>query len=517
MLNTLNEPMTDRLLTPQVVELMELLCGHFAKQRINVLEFNAKRRTLLGTGEVRHLEDTIRIREANWTVEPVPAELLERRVELIGGCTRQEIIEGMNAGAKSYVADLCNMSLGDSTSILRAHKNLERAAENKLSYVGQDGDRIRTNPKSTTRLMIVPRPLSLMELATTPTIGPVPASFFDLALFATFSAEKLRLRQGGVYLYLREIGGHLEARLWNDVFDLIEERLSLPRGTFRATVILDSLAGALEADEILFELMHHSAGLSLDPQRFAADHLALFDSPDLPCMPDRQHIGLNAHFLRSVSLMTISICHKRQAHAMGAPSFVIPADKLGTLKAAYLEMIADKEREAVDGHDGTLVAHPGLVNPAMMEFNKSMPRSHQMYYQRPDTSTPADLLQRPSGPLSTIGLVAAIRTVLRALVIRGADGTATIIQGGRAHDRSSVRLSTMLLWHWTRCSNASITETGLVVNKELIQYLIKKEGGKMFGKADAPIRDRMKEAVSWLLEVIISPDVPEDLLDRAHG
>ena len=510
MLNTIISPMTDRLLTPATVELMRELISRFGDRRREVLASGAMRTQALRDGKVDYLKETASIRKAEWLVDPVPAELLERRVELIGGCTRQELIEGMNAGAKTYVADLWNCTPNDPAIILKAHKNIERATDNRLAYVDNDGGRVRINPKSVTRLMVVPRPLHAQDHAVPSLKEPVPASFFDLAIHAHFNAGKLRLRQGGVHLYLRGVRGHLEARLWKDVFEFLEDRLTLPRGTFRATVIVDNLAAVLEADEILFELMHHSAGLSLDPQAYAADHVALFSAPDRPILPDREHIGLDAKFLRSVSLRTISICHRRQAHAIGAPAFILPPDDHGAMKPGYLEMIADKEREAVDGHDGTLVGHPGLVNPAMTEFNKSMARAHQMYYQRTDRSTPADLMERPEGSLTTEGLQRSIRTVLRALIGQGS-GQGLFVQGGRLHDRSSVRLSTLLIWHWTRSNVCFITDTGLEVHEDVVKYLIKKEGEKMFAKFDVEGHERTKQAIRTLTVMALSPEVPPDL------
>lgn len=503
--------MTDRLLTPATVQLMQALTTRFGERRMEVLALGVARMEALRKGEIGLLPETEKIRKAEWQVDPVPAELLERRVELIGGCSRKELIEGLNAGAKSFVADLWNMTPNEPGPILRAHKNIERATDNRLAYVASDGGRVRINPKSITRLMIVPRPMRAMDHVMEENGDPVPAAFFDLALHALLNAEKLRVRQAGVYFYLRGLLGHVEARLWNDLFSFLEDHLKMPLGTFRATVMMDSLAAVLEADEILFEMKHHSAGLSLDPQTYAADHLALFSSPDLPILPDREHIGLNAKFLHSVSLRTISICHRRQAHAMGGPSFILPPDANGVVKPGYLEMIADKEREAVDGHDGTLVGHPGLVNPAMTEYNKSMPRAHQMYYQRPDRTTPADLVEPPTGALTTEGIQRCIRTVLRALVTYH-ESQGLINQGGRLHDRSSIRLSTLLMWHWTRSKACYITETGLEVHEDVVKYMIRKEGEKMFAKAEPEIRERSKAAVQRFTELVLSPDIPPDIL-----
>ncbi len=502
----------DRLLTNDLVKLVQEITTLFGPERKELLAAREVRRAAFRNGDITRLEETKHIREANWKVDAVPVEMLERRVELLGGTARQEIIQGMNCGAKSYVADLWNMSPTDPANILRAHKNLERAVDSRLQYVDEKGDRVRVNPNSTTRLFMVPRPLHVKEGSVRALGEPVPASFFDLAVYASYNAVKLRVRQGGVYLYLRGVQSHQEARLWKKMFEHLEEHLSIPRGSFRATVMMDSLAATLEADEILFELSHHSAGLSLDPQAFAADHITLFSAPDRAVMPDREHISFNEHFLRSVSLMAITTCHKRQAHAIGAPSFDLPPDDPTKLRAGYMRMIADKEREAVDGHDGTLVAHPALVNPAMTEFNKSMPRAHQIYYERKDVIEPVDLVKRPEGSISTDGLLGAVRTVIRALVCRES-GQAVVQQGGRLHDRSSVRLSTLLLWSWTRSSFGVITDTGLEVHDELLKYLIRKEAQKIFGKGDAATKEASSRAVTTLTNVVLSDDQPPDLLN----
>ena len=505
------KPMEDRLLTGELVKMVQDITHRFGPSRTELIAARAPRQEEFRQGKVERLQETAHIRQALWKVDPVPAELLERRVELLGGCSRQEIIQGMNCGAKSYIADLWNMTANDPASVLRAHKNLERAVDSRLQFVDENGDRVRVNPSSTTRLFFAPRPLHVKEASVREQGGPVPASFFDLAVYASYNAVKLRVRQAGVYLYLRGVQSHQEARLWKQVMEHIEEYLRLPRGTFRATVMVDSLSTALEADEILFELSHHSAGLSIDPQAYAADHILLFSAADRAVLPDRERIGLNEHFLRTVSLMCIATCHKRQAHAIGAPAYILPPDERGKTQAGYLDMIADKEREAVDGHDGTIVAHPGLVNPAMMEFNKSMPKAHQMYYERTDKSKPSDLVQRPIGAVSTDGLLGAVRTALSALVAKES-GVPVVEQGGRSHDRSSVRLSILLLWSWTRSSHGIVTDTGLEIHDELMSYLIRKEATKLHGRAEAHVKEASARAVAALSAAMLATAPPNDLL-----
>lgn len=503
--------MKERLFTPSALQLISDLNERFGDRRSEILVAAEARRDRFRSGDIAPLEETTNIREADWVADPVPAELLERRVELIGGCSRKDLIEGMNAGAKSYIADLWCSAPTEPLSIMEAHRNLERASDNRLSYVAEDGTRVRINPKSITRLIIVPRPMEVMH-PTSIEGHAVPGAFVDLALHAEWNAAKLQLRQGGAFVYLRGISGHAEARLWREIFEFLEERQGLPRGCFRATVMIDSLAAALEPDEILFEFMHHSAGLGLAPQCFAADHIALFSTPGHAVMPDREHIGFNAKFLRSVSLRIISVCHRRQVHAMGAPAYVLPAEEQGILRPDYLSMIADKEREAVDGHDGTLVAIPGLVTAAMSEFNKHMPRAHQMFFQRPDLTTTADLVEHPTGPLTTDGLLSTVRTVLRMMVAKRT-GEAVAIKDGRFHDRASLRLSTLLLWHWTQNENCHITDTGLEVHADVVKYLIRKEGDKVAAQALPEHRTIVQHVVERLTAAVLDAAVPFDVLE----
>ncbi len=512
MLRTLIPHKADRLFTPEVVQLVKALEDRFGARRLEVLQLGEARRAELRTGHIAPLETTAAIRQGDWQAAPVPEQLLERRVELIGGGSRKELIDGLNAGAKSYVADLWGMTPNTPSAILRAHKNIERAATLNLAYVDADGNRVRINPGSTTRLMVAPRPLHAQDHTLEGPAGCHVATFVDLAILICLSGEKLRQRQGGIFLYLRELGGHEEARLWDDLLLFLESHQAMPPGTIRATVVMDNLAAVLDADEILHGLRQHAAGLAFDPQGFAADHVALFSAKDRPVMPDREHIGLNAEFLRAASLRTIAIAHRRNVHAIGAPAFVLPVDAANSIAPRYLEMIADKEREAVDGHDGTLVAHPGLVNAAMAEFNKSMPKAHQIYYKRQLSPDMGELMRHPQGALTTEGMQRSIRTVIKALV-EYPHHQGLVVQGGRLHDRSSIRLATALLWHWTQSNVCFITGTGLEIHAEVVKYLIRKEGEKLYAAQGPDLRERAKQAVQLLTRAVLAPEVPADLPD----
>lgn len=503
----------ERTLTPEVRETIKELCVAFERRRSDLMEERMKHQDRLAEGHVQFREETAHIRREKWTVDEIPERLIERRVELMGGATRSELINGLNSGAKTYIADLWNFTPGDIWNILRAHRALARAAKLDLAYLSPEGGRIRVNPRTSTRLMIVPRPMQLAEGAVLYNDAPVSAAFVDMALIFLNCGNALVEREGGISLVLRDVRTHLEARLWSQLFDALEEKAGWARGTIRATVMIDSISAALEAEEILFEMMHHVAGLSMDPQGYAADHIALFHDRDRQALPDRESIGLNSPFLRSLSLHIVGVCHRRGCHAIGAPSFVLPPLDPSKVKASYLEMLADKEREAVDGHDGTIVVHVGTVNAAMVEYNKSMPRAHQLYYQRKDDIRPSDLVLRPEGRITVDSLVGMIRTALRSMVQLG-EGKGWVIQGGRMHDRSSLRLAVRLLWHWNRSEHGVISDSGLDVHDDLLRFLVKKEAEKMYGDAGEKQKQLARKASERLLAMLLDENLPHEPGDR---
>ena len=434
---------------------------------------------------------TIHVRQSEWKVDPPTEDFLERRVELIGGANRSELINGLNAGAKSYIADLWNFTAQDTWSILRAHKSLVGAANRSLVYLDPLEGRVRIKPNSPTRLMVSPRSLYVFEPSFAVDGEHVPAGLFDVAMFVVACGKELVERQGGVHLYLRDVQGHLEARLWVRILEHLEERLDLTRGMIRATIMLDTVPGALEADEILFEMMHHAGGLAIDPQGYTADLLALFNKAEAPPMPDRETIGMNAPFLRSLSLMTIGICHRRGCHAMGATSFVLPARTQGQVKTEY--------------HDGTLVVHEDMVNASMVEFNKSMPRAHQMHYLREDVISPKDLTAGPNGPITVESVKSILRTTLRSLMAE--NGRGWVIQGGRVHDRSSILLAMRILWQWNHHKQGVITTTKMPLNIDLIKFMLRKEADKMFEMSDPTIKQRVDKAMAYILEIVANDAV----------
>lgn len=500
-----------RAMEPALRDLLNELDQAFNARIAQLVEARDAARADLRANGPSFREDTRTIREKDWQVAAIPDELMERRVELLGGCNRPDLITGMNAGAKSYIADIWDLNASQSWGIARAHRYLARAARLDLAHVPASGVRERINPATQTRLMVVPRPIAAVESSVMMDHGPVTAALFDMAMIMQHCATPLIERQGHVLLYLRDVRSQQEARTWAEMLHMLEEHFDLPTGTVRATVMIDSVTGALQAEEILFEMAHHAGGLSFDPQAYTADLIALHQEPDDIIFPDRERIGLNSPFLRALSHHLIGISHRRGCHAIGAPSFVLPPRDPTRPSSDHLSMLADKEREAVDGHDGTIVVHPDTVNPAMMEFNKSMPKANQLYYQRNDPISPDDLVRPPVGEITTDSLLGGVRTLLRALVQR-LDGQGRVIQGSRLHDRSSVRLATRLLWQWTHNTNGSITATGLEIRPELVNFLVRKEAGKLYDDAPPEVRAHAETAVKIILDRVTGPHLPMEPL-----
>lgn len=495
------------LLNERVRDLLGRLEPKLAPWRERLLRQRAQRQATLAaeTGEAVI---------APWTGErrtdPLPASLLDRRVELIGGVSRWELLTGLNSGASTYIADLWNLHCTSSDQVVRAHRGLLLAAHRRLSAITGPKGRERIGTDACTRLAFVPRPLQANaghEALFAGSVATTSATLYDLCVYTVHNAAALIERQDALLLHLRGVTSPEEAAWFVRLFTLLEAELGLQRGDIRATMVLDNVHAALRLDALLDVMRHHGAGLALDPQGYAADHIACFHGPDVPPLPDREGIGLNAPFLRSLSLTAIRAAHRWGVHALGAPAFVLPPDAGERQLDGFLEMLADKEREAVDGHDGTVVGHPGLVTAAMAEFAKCMPGVHQIDHHRTDHYGPEALVARPEGAITVESLVGMLRTGLRALAHRRL-GRPVVVQGGRSHDRSSVQLALALLWQWNLSRQGVITSNTLPVQEDLLRFLVRKETAKLFHEAPPALREAGDGAADQLLQLVLGEAYP---------
>jgi len=362
-----------------------------AREFLNSLarNFEKRRQELLGRREVRqkqidagHLPDflpeTAQIRESEWTVAPIPKDLLDRRVEITGPVDRKMIINALNSGANVFMADFEDSNSPTWQNNLEGQANLRDAVKGAISYVNPEGKEYALNPKVAT-LLVRPRGWHLNERHFLVDSAPISGSLFDFGLYFFHNAKNLIANGTGPYFYLPKMESHLEARLWNDVFVFAQERLGIPRGTIRATVLIETILASFEMNEILWELREHSSGLNCGRWDYIFSFIKKFRNRHDFVLPDRSTVTMEKHFLKSYVELLIRTCHRRGIHAMGGMAAQIPIKNDPVANERALDKVRqDKLREVTAGHDGTWVAHPGLVPIAKEVFDAHMKEPNQI-------------------------------------------------------------------------------------------------------------------------------------------
>ncbi len=400
-------PDQDRVLTPEAVQLIVELHRRFNPRRLELLAARAERQKRLDAGEKPDfLPQTKQIRESAWSAAPIPADLQDRRVEITGPVDRKMIINALNSGAKVFMADFEDANTPTWSNQIEGQINLADAVRRRITYSDPtSGKDYKLNDK-TAVLLVRPRGWHLYERHVLVDGQPISGSIFDFALYFFHNATELMARGSGPYFYLPKMESHLEARLWNDIFLYAQEAIGVPRGTIRGTVLIETILATFEMEEILYELREHSAGLNCGRWDYIFSFIKKFANDPKVILPDRGQVTMATHFMRSYSKLVIQVCHRRNIHAIGGMAAFIPnkADPVLNDKAITAVRV-DKEREVKDGHDGTWVAHPGLVPVALEIFDKYMPQPNQIDKKFPEYHiTTADLLQVPTGEITEAGL-----------------------------------------------------------------------------------------------------------------
>jgi malate synthase len=473
-------PGFSEILTLDALTLIARLHRNFNGRRNELLEHRNRRQAELDAGTLPDfLSETENIRNTDWTVASIPGDLLDRRVEITGPTDRKMVINALNSGAKVFMADCEDANAPTWTNMVDGQINLRDAVRHSIEYASPEGKQYRLKD-ATAVLVVRPRGWHLVEKHLLVDGVPVSGSLFDFALYFFHNAKELIRRGSGPYYYLPKMESHLEARLWNEVFNFAQDELQIPRGTIRATVLIETILAAFEMDEILFELKDHSAGLNCGRWDYIFSCIKRFrNKPDF-ILADRALVTMTTHFMRSYSLLCIKTCHRRGVHAMGGMAAQIPIKNDEKANAdAFAKVRADKVREATDGHDGTWVAHPGLVPVALEAFDAKMKSANQIDRKREDVSiSAADLLQfEPSEPITEAGLRTNISVGVQYLEawLRGS-GAVPIFN--LMEDAATAEISRAQLWQWIRHPRGVLVD-GRKVTKELFARVLAEELDKI--------------------------------------
>ncbi len=508
-------PGYDGILTPAALDFVALLERRFGAQRVALLDRRAERQGRIDAGEKPDfLPETAEVRDSAWTIAPVPADLQDRRVEITGPVERKMIINALNSGASVFMADFEDSCAPTWDNMIGGQINLREAVARTIAFEDPvRGKSYQLNERTAT-LLVRPRGWHLVEAHVRVDGAPVSAGIFDFALYLFHNAAALRAAGSGPYFYLPKLESHLEARLWNDVIVAAQDALAIPRGSVKATVLIETILAAFEMDEILFELREHSAGLNCGRWDYIFSIIKKFRNDPGALMPNRAEVTMERHCMRSYSLLAIKTCHRRNAHAIGGMAAQIPIRGDEAANQAALDKVrADKKREAGDGHDGTWVAHPGLVPIAKQEFDAAMPEANQIARARDDVAVgAADLLEIPDGAITEAGLRLNVSVGIRYIEswLRG-NGCVPLFN--LMEDAATAEISRAQLWQWLR--HGATLDDGRTVDAGLLKTVIAKELSTIRAEL-GETENRLDEAVALFETVATAPDFAEFLTLPAY-
>lgn len=467
---------SEEILTPEALAFLQSLHDNFDERRRELLANRQQRQSSIDSGiKLNFLAETQHIRDGDWIIAPLPHDLQDRRVEITGPVGRKMVINALNSGAKTFMACFEDATSPTWANMLEGQLNMKDAVRRTIEFEQHStGKTYKLNDEPAV-LMIRPRGLHLLEKNVVIDGESIAGSFFDFGLYFFHNAKELIARGSGPYFYLPKLESHLEARLWNDVFVFAQQQLGIPTGTIRATVLIETIAAAFEMDEILYELRDHSAGLNCGRWDYIFSYIKrLRNQPDV-ILPDRGQVTMTSPFMRAYTLLCIQTCHKRNAPAVGGMAAQIPIKNDPEANAAAFGKVSDdKRREATDGHDGTWVAHPGLVAVAMEQFNEHMPTPNQIGRKREDVKVTADdLLEVPKGTITEQGLRmnCSVGVQYIASWLRG-NGAAPI--NNLMEDAATAEISRSQVWQWIRHPQGKLSD-GPDITEKLVAKVLQEE------------------------------------------
>ena len=463
----------ERILTPEARAFLEALGHRFESSRRAMLHRRVLRQQEIDAGDFPAFlpETESTVRNESWVVAPIPPELEDRRVEITGPTDRKMIINALNSGANVFMADLEDANSPTWQNMIEGQINLLDAVRQEISYTSPEGKEYTLNDNPAV-LMVRPRGWHLRERHFQVDGEPISASLFDFGLFFFHNNAELLSRGTAPYFYLPKLENHLEARLWNDVFLFAQEYCGVPRGTIRATVLIETITAAFEMDEILYELREHSAGLNCGRWDYIFSYIKKFRRFRDRVMPDRAQVTMDRHFLASYVNLLIQTCHKRGIHAMGGMAAQIPIKSDAAENNRAMDKVrSDKLREVRAGHDGTWVAHPALAPIAKAVFDEYMPGQNQIANKREDVRVTAeDLLAVPSGTITEQGVQLNIDVGLEYLNA-WLHGSGAVPIYHLMEDAATAEICRAQLWQWVH--HEARRDDGATITKEMIREAIR--------------------------------------------
>jgi malate synthase len=512
-LNTPDVAGADSVLTPEALDFVVGLERKFGAERKRLLALREDRKKRLDAGEKPDfLPETAKVRDGDWTVAPLPKDLLDRRIEITGPTDRKMVINALNCGASVFMADFEDANTPTWANIIDGQINLRDAVKRTITFTDPNTQKFYKLVDKPAVLLVRPRGWHLPEAHVLVDGQPMSGALLDFGLYFFHNAKELLARGSGPYFYLPKMESHLEARLWNDIFNYSQDKLSIKRGTIKATVLIETILAAFEMDEILYELREHSAGLNCGRWDYIFSFIKKFRADPNAVMPDRGQVTMTAHFLRSYSLLLIKTCHRRNVHAMGGMAAQIPIkDDKAANDAAMAKVRADKEREASDGHDGTWVAHPGLVPIAKEIFDRLMPEANQIARKRQDVDVKAsDLIAIPTGTITEAGLRQNLNVGI-GYVEAWLRGIGCVPLYHLMEDAATAEISRTQVWQWMK-HNTKLND-GRLIDASLCRKIIDEELEKTKAVVGAARFDggRYSEAATMFRDLLEAND-PADFL-----
>src|SRR5947209_3421447 len=498
------------VLTPEALNFVARLQREFGGRRLDLLKLREERQARIDAGEMpQFLTTTSSVRDSEWQVAKAPKDLQDRRVEITGTTDRKMLINALNSGARVFMADFEDANSPTWSNMVEGHVNLTDAIERRIDFRSPEGKDYKLNEKVAT-LLVRPRGWHLDERHVEVDGKPISGSLFDFGMYFFRNAERLLKKGSGAYFYLPKLESHLEARLWNDVFNMAQDELGVPRGTIRGTVLIETILAAFEMEEILYELRDHSSGLNAGRWDYIFSVIKKFRTRPEFVLPDRAQVTMTVPFMRAYTELLVKTCHKRGAHAMGGMAAFIPSRRDAEVNGVALARVKeDKDREANDGFDGTWVAHPDLVPTAIEAFDRVLgDRPNQLERQRPEVSVAAGQLidmKIPGGSITENGLRMNVSVGIQ-YIESWMRGTGAAAINNLMEDVATAEISRSQVWQWVR--NSSRLSEGPTIDADLVREVADDQMTKIRERLgdDLWARGRFGEARKAFEEVALSKE-----------